>query len=187
MTRNCLIVIDMQNDFLERLEEGRRTELILKTNQLIDIFRASGCPVIWVQQVFSRDLSDAFLEMRDRRISVVIEGTAGAEIHSDLARRDDDTVVVKKRYSAFFGTNLEQILSDLNPDQITLAGVNTHACIRTTAVDAYQRDLRVLLASECMDSHDPEHARVSMAYMDQKIATAMTNEQISGSVRPKRQ
>ncbi len=179
MTRNCLIVIDMQNDFLDRLEVNCRAGLILKTNQLIDIFRASGCPVIWVQQLFSCDLSDAFLEMRDRRISVAIEGTAGAEIHSDLARRDEDTVVVKKRYSAFFGTNLEQILSDLGPEQVTLAGVNTHACIRTTAIDAYQRDMRVLLASECIDSYDPEHARISMAYMDKKIAAAMTNEQIS--------
>ena len=179
MTRNCLIVIDMQNDFLDRLEVNCRAGLILKTNQLIDIFRASGCPVIWVQQLFSRDLSDAFLEMRDRRISVAIEGTAGAEIHSGLARRDEDTVVVKKRYSAFFGTNLEQILSDLAPEQVTLAGVNTHACIRTTAIDAYQRDMRVLLASECIDSYDPEHARISMAYMDKKIAAAMTNEQIS--------
>lgn len=179
MARNCLIVIDMQNDFLERLEDDSRARLILKTNQLIDIFRASGCPVIWVQQSFSPDLSDAFLEMRDRQISVVIDGTAGAEIHSDLARSDEDTVLTKKRYSAFFGTNLEQILCDLAPDHVTLAGINTHACIRTTAIDAYQRDMRVLLASECIDSYDLEHARISMAYMDKKIAAAMTNEQIS--------
>jgi len=179
MTRNCLIVIDMQNDFLDRLEDDSRARLISKTNQLIDIFRASGCPVIWVQQVFRSDLSDAFLEMRDRRVSTVIEGTAGAEINSDLARHDEDTIVVKKRYSAFFGTHLEQILSELAPDRVTLAGVNTHACIRTTAIDAYQRDIRVLLASECIDSHDAEHARISMAYMDKKIAVAATNEQIS--------
>ena len=179
MTRNCLIVIDMQNDFLDRLESDSRAALIRKTNQLIEIFRAARCPVIWVQQLFRHDLSDAFLEMRDRRISVVIEGTAGAELHSDLARRDQDTVVIKKRYSAFFGTNLEQILSDLAPDQVTLAGVNTHACIRTTAIDAYQRDMRVLLALECIGSHDPDHARISMAYMDKKIAAAVTNEQLS--------
>lgn len=179
MMRNCLIVIDMQNDFLDRLEDDSRARLISKTNQLIGIFRASGCPVIWVQQVFRSDLSDAFLEMRDRRVSTVIEGTAGAAINSDLARHDEDTVVVKKRYSAFFGTHLEQILSELAPDRVTLAGVNTHACIRTTAIDAYQRDIRVLLASECIDSHDAEHARISMAYMDKKIAVAVTNEQIS--------
>ena len=182
MTRNCLIVIDMQNDFLDRLEEVSRARLILKTNQLIDIFRASGCPVIWVQQVFSPDLSDAFLEMRDHQISVVVDGTAGAEIDADLAQSDEDAVIVKKRYSAFFGTSLEQILGELAPAQVTLAGVNTHACIRTTVIDAYQRDMRVVLASECIGSHDPEHAQISMAYMDKKIAVAMTNEQISNGM-----
>jgi len=179
MTRNCLIVIDMQNDFLDRLGDDSRAELILNTNQLIDLFRASDCPVIWIQQLLSPDLSDAPLLMRDRRISVVIDGTSGAEIHSDLSRHDEDTVVTKKRYSAFFGTNLEQVLSDLAPKQVTLAGINTHACVRTTAIDAYQRDFRVLLASDCLATHDPEHGRISMAYMDRNIAVAMTNDQIS--------
>ncbi len=178
MTRNCLIVIDMQNDFLERLEDDTRAALLLNTNQLIGGFRASGWPVIWVQQLLKPDLSDAPLLMRDARISVVIDGSSGARIHSELARHDKDTVVVKKRYSAFFGTELEQILSDIAPEQITLAGVNTHACIRATAIDAYQRDMRVLLASDCLASHDPEHGRISMAYMDRNIAMAVTNEQI---------
>ena len=179
MIRNCLIVIDMQNDFLERLEDDDRTGLILNTNQLIDLFRVSGCPVIWVQQLLSPDLSDAPLLLRDRGISVVIDGTSGAEIHSDMARNADDTVVIKKRYSAFFGTDLEQILRDQAPERVTLAGVNTHACVRATAIDAYQRDIRVLLASDCLASHDPEHGRISMAYMDRNIALAMTNEQIA--------
>ena len=179
MTRNCLIVIDMQNDFLDRLRDDNRAELILNTNQLIEIFRGSDCPVIWVQQLISPDLSDAPLLMQDRQISVVVDGTSGAEIDSDLSRHDEDAVVTKKRYSAFFGTNLEQILGDLAPNQVTLAGVNTHACVRTTAIDAYQRDFRVLLASDCLSSHDPEHGRISMAYMDRNIAVAMTNDQIS--------
>ena len=178
MTRNCLIVIDMQNDFLERLQDDTRAALILNTNQLIGVFRASGCPVIWVQQLLSPDLGDAPLYIRDGRISVVIDGTPGAQIHSDLARQDEDAVVIKKRYSAFFETNLQRILSDLVPEQITLAGVNTHACVRTTAIDAYQRDMRVLLASDCLASHDPEHGRISMAYMDGNIGMALTNDKI---------
>ncbi len=178
MTRNCLIVIDMQNDFLERLEDDARAALIVNTNQLIDIFRASSCPVIWVQQLLSPDLSDAPLLMRDRQIAVVIDGTPGARIDPELARHKDDAIVVKKRYSAFFGTALEAILSDLDPEQVTLAGVNTHACVRSTAIDAYQRDMRVLLASDCLASHDPEHGRISMAYMDGNIAVALSNDEI---------
>ena len=178
MTQNCLIVIDMQNDFLEKLEDDTRAALIVRTNQLIDAFRASGCPVVWVQQLLSPDLSDAPLLMRDRQIAVVVDGTPGAEIHPDLARREEDRVVVKKRYSAFFGTNLEQVLHDLKPDRITLAGVNTHACVRSTAIDAYQRDMRVVLASDCLASHDPVHGQISLDYMDRNVAVAASNDEI---------
>jgi hypothetical protein len=38
--------------------------------------------------------------------------------------------------------------------------------------------MRVLLASDCLASHDPEHGRISMAYMDRNIAMAVTNDQI---------
>lgn len=179
MTRNCLIVIDLQNDFLNRLGDESRADLILNTNQLIEIFRATDCPVIWIQQLLSPDLSDAPLLMRKRRKSLVIDGTPGAEIHSDLSRHDEDTVVTKKRYSAFFGTCLEQVLNELAAKQVTLAGIDIHACVRTTAIDAYQRDFRVLLASDCLATHDPEHGRISMAYMERNIAVAMTNEQLS--------
>ena len=79
MTRNCLIVIDMQNDFLDRLEDSTRTALIKKTNQLIGLFRVSNCPVIWVRQLLSPDLSDAPLLMKDREISVVIESITAPE------------------------------------------------------------------------------------------------------------
>jgi maleamate amidohydrolase len=182
MPENCLIVIDMQNDFLDRLEAANRVRLVSKTNQLVDSFRASGCPIIWIKQTFKPDLSDAFLEMRDRQISIVIDGSEGAEIDPGLSRRDEDWVIVKKRYSAFFGTDFEQILRNLAPDRITIAGVNSHACIRTTAIDAYQRDIRVILASECIESHDQEHAQISMAYLEKKIAILMTNDQISDAL-----
>jgi maleamate amidohydrolase len=182
MPENCLIVIDMQNDFLDRLEAANRVRLVSKTNQLVDSFRASGCPIIWIKQTFKPDLSDAFLQMRDRQISIVIDGSEGAEIDPGLSRRDEDWVIVKKRYSAFFGTDFEQILRNLTPDRITIAGVNSHACIRTTAIDAYQRDIRVILASECIESHDQEHAQISMAYLEKKIAILMTNDQISDAL-----
>jgi isochorismate hydrolase len=59
-----------------------------------------------------------------------------------------------------------------------LAGVNTHACIRTTAIDAYQRDWPVVLASDCNGSYDSEHHHVTLKYMKDKIATLRTNREI---------
>lgn len=182
MRKDCLIVIDMLNDFLDLREPDVCSRLIANTNQLIAAFRSAGCPIIWVRQSFKADLSDAFLEMRDRQIAMTIEGTRGAEIHADLERNPDDKVITKKRYSAFFGTKLHDVLLAFGVERVTLAGVNTHACIRMAAIDAYQRDIRVLIAEDCVDSRDSQHARVSLDYMNGKIATVLTNEVIIDSL-----
>jgi isochorismate hydrolase len=56
--------------------------------------------------------------------------------------------------------------------------MNTHACIRTTAIDANQRDWNVILALDCIDSYDREHHEVSLRYMQDRLATVMTNPDI---------
>jgi nicotinamidase-related amidase len=93
--------------------------------------------------------------------------------------------VIKKRYSAFYGTNLDEALKRLNVDTLILAGIKTHACIRMTAIDAYQRDWMVTVASDCVNSHDQEHHDVSLRYMREQIASVMTNEEIRSAVMPR--
>jgi len=179
MIGRCLLVIDVLNDFVSRWEPAKAARLVANTNALIGSCRAAGVPVIWVRQAFRPDLSDAFPEMRDKAISITIEGTWGAEIDARLDRRDGDPEVVKKRYSAFFRTDLEETLAGLGVGEVILAGLNTHACIRMAAIDAYQRDLRVVIAADCIGSSDEDHAQVSMRYMDGKIARAMSNAEIA--------
>ncbi|MEM7005040.1 MAG: isochorismatase family cysteine hydrolase [Pseudomonadota bacterium] len=181
MNHTCLLVIDMLNDFLDRWDTPTRDSLIQKTNELIGACRKRDLPVIWVRQEFKKDLSDAFLEMRDKKISMTISGTRGAQIHSDLDYQETDRLFLKKRYSAFFQTGLDEELSKLQVERIILAGVNTHACIRMAAIDAYQRDLRVILATDCIDSIDQEHHEISLRYMSGKIAITRTNAQIDAT------
>ena len=178
MNRPVLIVIDMLRDFLDTWDPSRRRGLVDATNELAATMRRLSLPVIWVRQEFEPDLRDAFPEMRAKNIHITIKGTPGCEIVPEINRGSSDTVIVKKRYSAFFGTELDEILRRLEPDAIMLAGINTHACIRTTAIDAYQRDWPVILASDCIDSYDREHHNISLKYMKNKIAALMTNEEI---------
>jgi isochorismate hydrolase len=103
---------------------------------------------------------------------------AGSQIDPDLAVAQSDPVVIKKRYSAFFNTDLDQLLHRLRPDALILAGINTHACVRVTAIDAYQRDWKIVLAADCVDSYDREHHDVSMKYMKDKIVTVLSNQEI---------
>lgn len=174
----CLLVIDLIEDFLAPLPPERVARLISHVNTLAAVVRARSGSIIWVRQEFEPDLSDAFLEMRDRNIRVAVRGTSGARLDPRLNRAEGDFELVKKRYSAFFGGELDGMLAELQPTQLILAGVNTHACVRMTAIDAYQRDFRVILASDCLDSYDVAHGRMSLHYMDGKIARAQTNAEI---------
>ena len=182
MSGRALLAIDLLNDFLDQWAEDERAKLIHNTNQLIAYFRKLESPVIWVRQEFEPDLSDAFLEMRKKNIKITIKGTSGAEISADLNRHDSDLVIVKKRYSAFFRTPLEDILIEMNIGKLTLCGVNTHACIRMAAIDAYQRDLDVVIASDCISTYDQAHGDMSLKYLDGKISQLKSNGEIMSAI-----
>jgi nicotinamidase-related amidase len=145
---------------------------------LAGIAREVSAPVIWVRQEFEDDLADAFLSMRQTGRRVTIRGTPGCQLLAELDRRPDDHEIVKKRYSAFFGTRLEELLESLGCTHTVICGVNSHACIRTTAIDAYQRDYHVLLAREAISSYDEEYHRESMRYLERSIGTVLTNAEL---------
>ena len=182
MIRPVLIVIDMLNDFFQSgpLAEQRST-LVDSINELISLFRNRKWPIIWVRQEFAPDLSDAFLAMRDHNRSITIAGTEGSQILSELDYKEPDRVIVKKRYSAFFETNLDEVLTSLKPDSLVLAGVNSHACVRMTAIDAYQRDYRVIIAADAVASYDAEHHQVTMRYLHE-TAKVLTQQDLINSL-----
>lgn len=183
MLRPLLLVVDMQNDFLDKWPAARRECLLRSTCDLISSMRSRGHPIVWVRQEFEPDLRDAFLAMKTNHNSITIRGTRGCEIAGELSIAPSDPVVVKKRFSAFFGTRLEEILAQLRPDTLVLAGINTHACIRTTAIDAYQRDWPVIIARDCVGSWDEEHHAITMTYLQREIARAMTNHEIEAALK----
>jgi len=166
-----LLLIDMLGDFLDSWQHADRAQLVDAIRTLVHGFRAAGRPIIWVRQEFEPDLSDAFKEMRREHIRVTIKGTRGSQIIPELTPLPKDPQVIKKRYSAFFGTLLDQLLSEHAADTLVLAGINTHACVRMTAIDAYQRDLDVIIPREAVGSYDKEHGSISLRYMDGKIAS----------------
>lgn len=170
----------MLTDFFERnsVLATKRLQLVANTNLLVRAFRAKRLPVLWVRQEFAADLHDAFLEMRANNVSITIAGTPGCELLPELECLPRDAVIVKKRYSAFFGTDLDARLSKMRPEALVIAGVNTHACVRMTAIDAYQRDYEVIVAADCVASGDEQHHDVTLRYLDGNIARVLPSTAI---------
>ena len=180
MPKMTLLIIDMLNDFFRRharLAE-QRSQLVASINMLTESFRQHDQPIIWVRQEFAPDLHDAFLDMRKHNLHVTIAGTDGCELLPELDYRPTDKTIVKKRYSAFFGTDLDASLRNLRLDLLVVAGINTHACVRTTVIDAYQRDYEVVVAKECIASYDEAHHDMTTHYLDGAIARLLPNREI---------
>jgi nicotinamidase-related amidase len=181
----ALIIIDLIEDYFDATIwpasalPARRRELVTAGNDLVQICREQNVPVIWVRQEFSADFSDAFPHARRAGTRYAIAGTPGAALAAGLEVRPDEAVLTKKRFSAFFGTGLNELLVDLQATTVILAGITTAWCVRSTAVDAYQRDFEVILATDCMAAFDEASHRASLAAMDGYIATCMTNAEVA--------
>jgi isochorismate hydrolase len=67
-------------------------------------------------------------------------------------------------------------------DSVVLAGIYTHACVRATAIDAYQRDLAVVVARHAVASYDKEHEAVTLRYLDGKIARVLSVHEVMALV-----
>jgi isochorismate hydrolase len=63
-------------------------------------------------------------------------------------------------------------------DTLIIGGINTHACIRTSAVDAFMRDYRVIIPEECVASYNDEYHHESMEYFSKRIAMVLDLEEM---------
>ena len=77
-----------------------------------------------------------------------LAGTRGAEIVDELDVHDSDLVVPKRRYSAFFATDLDLLLRERDIDTVVVAGVVTNICVRSTVHDALFLGYDVLVCSD---------------------------------------
>lgn len=145
-------------DFLRGFEYSARSYVWCGFEAL----RAGGGRVIHVHLGFAPDYSDhpksSPLLGGARAAGILKLGTSSTEIAPEVAPKDDDLVVVKKRISAFYGTDLEQTLHDLSIEKVLLTGVATDLAVQSAARDAHDRDFEVeVVANCCAAANDADH------------------------------
>lgn len=154
--RAALLVIDMTNDFIATgapYECAEARELIPRINRLIGLARARGLPVVCTTQVHDPSGADlgmvAYLHPITANGTALVEGTEGVAIHPEIDfSPETDELLVKRRYSAFYGTDLENFLRRRGIDSVIITGVATHSCCEATARDALFRDFAVYFVSD---------------------------------------
>ena len=86
----------------------------------------------------------------------MVEGTKGSELMSELKPFPSERLIQKNKLSAFLGTKWEEWLKELNRDELVLCGIMTNGCVRTAAIDGYQRGYKITIITDCCASDSKE-------------------------------
>jgi maleamate amidohydrolase len=152
-TRPAVLVVDFSCGFTDpacALGSDLSDE-IAATKRLLDAARERGLPVIFTTIGFESSLKDGGLWLQKvPSLGELRLGGDWVEIDPRLERRPEETVIVKKGASAFFGTNLVSVLLSQGIDSIILCGATTSGCIRATAIDLLQYGFPTLVPRECV-------------------------------------
>ncbi len=148
-------MIDLQNDFVApgapyACPDG--PELVTAVNDVIRACREKGIPVIFTAVMHRPDGSDLgsvrHLHPLTAEGAALREGTPGVELYPGLDVQPGDEVIRKRRYSAFFGTELDLLLRNRGVEVVIIVGVATNVCCDSTARDAFFRGYKVVFLSD---------------------------------------
>ena len=127
---------------------GRRSR---QTKRLLDVARAKGLPVVYTTIGFDRSLKDGGLWLQKVPSLAALQlGGKWVDIDPRLEPREDETIIMKKGASGFFGTNLASVLVSQKVDSVILCGATTSGCVRATAVDLLQYGWPTMVPRECV-------------------------------------
>lgn len=185
----ALLVVDVQNDFCAEGGFFHRAGYDLTTIQravpplarLLEHARRSGVFVAFVQAIYDPEVLSAPMRERNRRRNLemprCLTGTWGADFYV-VRPQPGESVIIKHRYSAFVGTELERVLRRRGTRSLLLTGVSTDTCVESTARDGYFLDFYVTLVADCCGALSEEDHRGTLARADRDFAAVATSAEI---------
>lgn len=175
----AVLVVDFSRGFTdpECALGADMTNEIEATKRVLDSAREQGFPVIFTTIGFESSLRDGALwTQKIPSLSDLQVGGKWVDIDPRLERREEETVLLKKGASAFFGTNLSSILATQKIDTVVLCGATTSGCIRATAIDLLQYGYPALVAHECVGDRAPEPHEANLVDIQAKYADVVSVE-----------
>ncbi len=171
-SHTAVLVVDMLNEFLEDggvmvLQEGQK--LYDPVNRLLEGARAAGASVLWLCDEHPPGPDKEF----EKRIPHCIKGTWGAEVVDALKREPAELRVPKRRYSGFYGTDLDLRLRELGIQHVIVTGLVTNICVRSTVHDAFFHGYDVVVPEECVAGTSEREQASSLYDIDTHYGTVM--------------
>ncbi len=175
----ALLLIDVQKGEVSGEEHGIAimpggTERHDRIRAVLGAARAAGVPPIFIQEVHKRTLVDFGRELDGSEQVHCLEGDTATELADGIEPTPDEYLIRKRRYSAFFATELDLVLRCHNVNTLLLVGALTDVCVHYTFADAHQRDYHCRVLTDCVggSSLTAHHAALdAMRYLQRDCLT----------------
>jgi nicotinamidase-related amidase len=170
--KTALLVIDMQIYF-KPLTDPILPNII----SLIDMCRSWGVKIFFTRHGHLDPARDGGM-LREWWGDLIQYDTPDWELIKDLDIRQEDTIIEKNRYSAFFGTDLNKQLQERGIKNLIICGVMTNCCCETTARDAFVHDYRVFFVADATAAANEELHIASLKNLAYGFAHIVTSHDL---------
>jgi biuret amidohydrolase len=178
----ALVVIDVQKGEVMPDPSGipimpgghARHQLV---REIVTSARLHDVPVIFIQEVHKPSLVDFGRELDGTEGVHCVEGDPATELADGLDPQPNEYLIRKRRYSAFFATELDLVLRSLGVSTLILVGALTDVCVHYTFVDAHQHDYHARVVTDAvggssLDAHDAALRAMVYLQRDCLVTTA---------------
>lgn len=186
MGATALLLMDFQEEIVQMVPEPQRASVLDKASRVLNRARAAGVPVLHVVVCFREGYPEVHAGNKSfsalRAAGRLLADSAGAGIAERLQPLAGEPVVVKRRTSAFFGTELDTLLGAASVKRLVLMGLVTGGVVISTVRWAADRDYELVVVSDACADPDPEVHRVLMEKLIPRQATVVTAEEVISTV-----
>lgn len=192
----ALVIVDMQNDFshpdgITAREGGRDVSMNLSVvepiNRLAEALRAAGGLVVWVKtSTYPHEGSHSgpWVDARSRAtfsaLNICMEGTWGQDILDSLHVKEGDITVKKHRYSAFTGTDLDNILRGHGIKTVIATGCSTNACVESTLRAGFELEYYIVVPDDCCASWSVDLHHATLANVRHRFGVVSNSDELVG-------
>ncbi len=172
MEHSALLIIDIINDFQFKHGKALAEKTVTICPNIVKIkemMLKKERPVIYINDHYNLWQADYDKIMKKCRNSL------SAPIIEALYPTDQDYFLIKPKHSAFFGTALHTLLSQLKVKNLVLSGIAGNICVLFTANDAYMREFGLFIPNDAIASADEQ---------DNTYALRMMENVLKADVRP---
>jgi nicotinamidase-related amidase len=175
----ALLVMDVQGVTLNRLKDS--TPFINSISNAIQTARDIKMPVIYVIVGFRKGYPE--VSSNNKSFSVLKNGTQNfdteeaVKVHASIAPEQGDVIIIKKRVSAFTGSDLEVVLRSLVIKHLVLSGISTSGVVLSTIREAADKDYAITVLSDCCADLDEEVHRVLITKVFPRQGEVISSEE----------